>query len=87
MSFDLSELMHNNKPIRMKKSKPGITWLKKIEGKWKAFDLGGPKGTKFDRIELLDVDRDGDLDVITCEKNAGAKSMGLGLIWYENPTK
>jgi len=69
------------------KSKPGVTWLKKIDGKWKAFDLGGPEGTKFDRIELLDLDQDGDLDVITCEENAGAKSMGLGLIWYENPTK
>ena len=38
-----------------------------------------------DRIELLDVDADGDLDVITCEENAGPNSRGLGLVWYENP--
>ncbi|MDX1564146.1 MAG: prolyl oligopeptidase family serine peptidase [Phycisphaeraceae bacterium] len=69
------------------KDKPGVTWLKKIDGRWKPFDLGGPGGTKFDRIELYDIDQDGDLDVITCEENGGQKSMGLGLIWYENPHK
>ena len=43
-------------------------------------DISGPEGIKFDRIELADLDQDGDLDVITCEEN-----KNLGVIWYENP--
>lgn len=42
--------------------------------------ISGPEGIKFDRIELLDLDSDGDLDIITCEETAG-----LGVVWYENP--
>ncbi len=45
-------------------------------------DIGGPVGLKFDRIELLDLDGDGDLDVLTCEERDQ-----LGVLWYENPTK
>jgi hypothetical protein len=37
-------------------------------------------GVKFDRIELIDLDGDDDLDLITCEERDG-----LGVIWYENP--
>jgi hypothetical protein len=33
-----------------------------------------------DLIELIDLDTDGDLNVITCEEVAN-----LGLFWYENP--
>jgi hypothetical protein len=44
--------------------------------------LGGPAGTKFDLIQTLDLDGDGDLDVITCEEKEN-----LGLIWYENPLR
>lgn len=44
-------------------------------------DISGQKeGVKFDRIELMDVDSDGDLDLITCEERDN-----LGVIWYENP--
>ena len=49
---------------------------------WEFRDIGGITGTKFDRIELIDLDEDGDLDVITCEEREN-----LGVIWYENPTK
>ncbi len=38
------------------------------------------EGVKYDRIELLDLDDDGDLDIITCEEKAG-----LGVVWFENP--
>ena len=38
------------------------------------------QGIKFDRLELLDLDRDGDLDILTCEER-----QGLGVVWYENP--
>ncbi len=43
-------------------------------------NVSGPEGVKFDRIELLDLDDDGDLDIITCEERAH-----LGVFWYENP--
>jgi hypothetical protein len=45
-------------------------------------DISGPRGIKFDLIQLHDLDADGDLDVITCEE-----SHNLGVIWYENPTR
>lgn len=38
------------------------------------------KGVKFDRIELLDLGADGDLDVATSEE-----FTRLGVICYENP--
>ena len=40
------------------------------------------QGSKFDLLQLMDVDQDGDLDVITCEERDN-----LGLVWYENPTR
>ena len=48
---------------------------------WIVRDLSGPPGTKFDRVELIDLDLDGDLDVLTCEEREN-----LGVFWYENPT-
>ncbi|MCA9058566.1 MAG: VCBS repeat-containing protein [Planctomycetaceae bacterium] len=48
---------------------------------WPMHDISGSeRGVKFDRIELLDLDNDGDLDVLTCEER-----HNLGVIWYENP--
>lgn len=52
--------------------------LAKNKNSWEP--ISGPEGSKFDRIELLDLDGDGDLDLITCEERAG-----LGVVWYENP--
>jgi len=43
-------------------------------------DIGGETGAKFDRLEVIDLDGDGDLDVLTCEE-----AEGLGVVWYENP--
>ena len=64
-------------------NKSGVRWLSGGEaGSWKDHEISGPAGIKFDRIELLDLDQDGDLDVITCEERAN-----LGVIWYENPTR
>jgi len=54
------------------------------EKQWHSKDISGPDGIKFDRIELLDLDNDGDLDILTCEERH--QNRGLGVIWYENPT-
>ena len=71
-----------------KRSKHGIFWLSGLDAKannldWKS--ISGLEGYKFDRIELLDMDGDKDLDVLTTEENFGKGSRGLGVIWYENP--
>ena len=51
-------------------------------GKVEYFDIAGPRGIKFDRIECVDLDGDGDLDVLTTDERDS-----LGVIWYENPTR
>ena len=59
--------------------KSGAFWMAGPD--WKVtHDIGGPEGVKFDRIEMLDLDGDGDLDLLTCEERDQ-----LGVIWYENP--
>jgi hypothetical protein len=71
--------------------KSGLMWLScegsPLDGKWHAHHLSGPAGIKFDRIELLDLDGDADLDVLTCEESqpVEGKRRGLGVVWYENP--
>ena len=68
--------------------KQGLIYLKKGPAGWQSFNVCGMKGNKFDNILLLDVDRDGDLDIITCEENRNSSTVpGLGLIWYENPAE
>lgn len=47
---------------------------------WQATAISGPEGIKFDLVELIDMDDDGDLDVLTCEERDN-----LGVFWYENP--
>jgi len=73
-------------------NKSAVFWLSRLTkdqwAQWLGHDISGPGGIKFDRLELLDIDGDGDLDVLTCEestKDLNGKSKGLGVIWYENP--
>jgi hypothetical protein len=51
-------------------------------GKWTAHPVSGVDGVKHDLVELMDLDADGDLDVITTEE-----VKNFGVIWYENPGK
>jgi hypothetical protein len=67
--------------------KSGVMWLSRrksqpsTSGNWIAHEISGRKqGVKFDRIELVDFDGDGDFDVLTCEERDN-----LGVVWYENP--
>jgi hypothetical protein len=73
--------------------KRGIVWLRyrdsPFHADWEGLDVSGPDGVKFDLNLLLDVDADGDLDVINSEENDNARDgkPGLGVVWYENPTR
>ncbi len=63
----------------------GVWWFSyknSSKGTMNARNISGPQGIKYDRIELVDMDGDGDLDVLTCEETAN-----LGVIWYENPAR
>jgi hypothetical protein len=70
----------------------GVVWLEYQDTwynpNWKFHDVSGPDGIKFDLNLLLDLDADGDLDILNTEENNNAADgeAGLGLIWYENPT-
>lgn len=52
---------------------------------WKLVGLSSPDDTmKYDNLELIDIDNDGDLDIATTEEG-GVFSTGQGVLWFENP--
>jgi len=48
---------------------------------WRLQPISGVDGIKHDLVVPIDLDADGDVDLITCEE-----VKNLGVIWYENPT-
>ncbi len=66
--------------------KSGVVYLDQSQvGGWRTKEVSGSRGIKFDLIELLDIDSDGDLDILTCEERHN--DCGLGVIWYQNPIR
>ncbi|NND31211.1 MAG: VCBS repeat-containing protein [Saprospiraceae bacterium] len=69
-------------------NRAGVVWshFNESTGDWQHHDVSGPLGNKYDFSYLLDMDRDGDLDILTSEENNNSSTVaGLGVIWYENP--
>ena len=66
--------------------KRAVSWMSyrgsPSSGNWDITRISDAAGSKFDLVQLLDVDGDGDLDVMSCEEVAN-----LGVFWYENPGK
>ncbi|MFW5831281.1 MAG: FG-GAP repeat domain-containing protein [Prolixibacteraceae bacterium] len=69
--------------------KAGVMWTSALFGRNRRdYNVSGTGGKKFDLILLLDMDGDGDLDILTSEENSNSADVkGLGVIWYENPSK
>lgn len=68
----------------------GVIWsgLNSQTGQWQHHNVSGPLGNKYDFAYICDMDRDGDLDILTSEENNNSSTVaGLGVIWYENPLK
>lgn len=59
----------------------GVYWLRNAGGGvWELHDISGPEGSKFDNVQLEDVDGDGWIDVVDSEQ-----IDQLGVVWYRNP--
>jgi len=52
---------------------------------WTATDIGGSVGHKYDNAVLVDMDLDGDLDIVTSEGGDADKTDDLGVVWFEQP--
>lgn len=66
----------------------GVLWssFDSTQQQWNHHDVSGLEGIKYDFASLIDMDGDGDLDILTCEEaNNSQRGPGLGVIWYENP--
>ncbi len=67
----------------------GVVWMSydnsPMDPVWVDHEISGSEGQKFDVAGLVDMDGDGDIDVVTTEEQADG--VGLGVIWYENPAR
>ncbi len=76
---------------RAGQGRTGLFWMSRDGAD--PVSISGPEGFIFDVIELIDLDGDGDLDVVTIEQNdpeygrQKIKGLELGVVWYENPAR
>lgn len=56
-----------------------------LSADWTFTKVSGLRGRKFDLVNLIDMDLDGDLDVLTNDENE--EGDGLGVVWFENSLK
>ena len=77
------DLVHSTEPNSGPRQ-PGVTWLKRFADPRlppRVHPVSDLQGIKFDLLQLIDLDQDGDLDVITCEERdnldlCGRKTRG-----------
>ena len=77
LATDQLVMTSNTASDKLQSLRPGI-WFKQGQQAW--HPIGSETRVKFARIECIDWDGDGDLDVMTCEER-----RNLGVVWYENP--
>ena len=66
----------------------GVIWstIPSDEKPWIHHNVSGLAGNKYDFAYLIDINRDGALDILTSEENNNSSTVaGLGVVWYENP--
>ena len=67
----------------------GVVWLEYsnsvFDSDWVRHEISGPDGVKFDLVAMLNLDYDGNLDLVTTEERGSDEIPELGVIWYENP--
>lgn len=85
---DRMDLILSSKSMRTEQ--PGVVWLEQPDdprnAQWTRHDLSGPDSYgKYDLVQMIDLDGDGDLDVITTEESRDG--YGFGVVWFENPSR
>lgn len=69
-------------------NKHGIIYSKKQKKEYKHYAISGIQSPKYDNLLFVDMDLDGDFDILTTEENDNSNTKaGLGFIWYENKIK
>jgi len=65
-----------------REGRPGVKGLCAVRNgksiRYQPLPISGTKGVKFDLVQLLDLNGDGDLDALSCEE-----TDNLGVIWYK----
>jgi hypothetical protein len=69
----------------------GVFWLAyrqsdpRCDPVWDRYVVTNNLTMKYDNNRLVDLDGDGDLDIVSTEENGGWFGGGLGVVWYRNP--
>jgi hypothetical protein len=85
-------LIHKNG--KLPKDKAAVFWMENIKGQWLThvikwgdgfLGLGRFNGEKWDQMIFLDMDKDGDTDIVAnCEEYNRLRSV-ISVVWFENP--